>query len=347
MAGTPGDAVSAVSEDMLQNFPDQLFEVCKLADLPSGVIASVRSWCFARGAARLSEIHSQSRVSELAKACCLKPFEADRFKQALEDVERLKEAVDMRRDTFWCRQIVGRPRRVIFVRHGESEANVQRTLTRRVPDHAVHLTAKGREQALEAGRMLRNSVIGKETVTFIVSPYVRTVETFNGISQAWEGQELKVREDVRIREMEHGNYDDENMPLQMKEKKEFGAFYYRFQHGESPADVYDRASIFLETLYRSWEDNTYENVVIVAHGTMILVLLMRFFRWRVGEFDNLLPLNNGEIVVLERPENAPKFEVAYTWTPGQEKHFGGLRRKEMPSMEIWDGSPDAPLLTSE
>mmetsp|Transcript_136103 Transcript_136103/g.261459 ORF Transcript_136103/g.261459 Transcript_136103/m.261459 type:complete len:584 (-) Transcript_136103:29-1780(-) len=332
-----------------ETFPEQLMQVCKMSDLPPGVVAYINSWCSSRGAARLSEVKQNEK--EIVQACGLKPFEGKRFMQALEETEWLCKTNGAHKNSFWVRQICGRPRRLIFVRHGESEANADRTLTQRVPDHAVHLTAKGREQALQAGKILKDGVVGNGSVTFIVSPYVRTRETFNGIAQAWKGQELRCREDVRIREMEFGNYDDVNMSEKLKEKMKFGAFYYRFQSGESPADVYDRASIFIETLYRSWEDNTNENVVIVSHGTMILVLLLRFFRWSIEDYEALMPLQNGEMVVLERPLKDPKFEVAYTWLPGKEKNFDGLRRKPGPTprskLPVWDGTPDAPLLTSE
>ncbi len=71
-----------------------------------------------------------------------------------------------------------------------------------------------------------------------------------------------------------------------QEKRVFGPFYYRFPDGESQADCYDRASLFLESMYRSWEENTgYDNCVVVGHGTMILVTLMRLFRISIKEFE--------------------------------------------------------------
>jgi len=251
-----------------------------------------------------------------------------------------------RASAFWERQHQGRPQRVVFIRHGESEANVDRDITRHVQDHCLHLTHRGREQALDAGRRLRE-VIGSESVKFIVSPYVRTRETTNGILRAWNGEKIEVREDVRIREQEYGNFDSENMRDLHKEKKNFGAFYYRFPEGESPADCYDRASLFLESLYRSWEDNETQNLVIVGHGLMILVIVMRFFRYAVRDYDKLEGLKNCELVVLERSANDPKFDIAYTWAGGEEKKYGGLRIKEdAHDIEIWDGDPQAPMLSN-
>merc|ERR1719195_807479 len=178
-----------------------------------------------------------------------------------------------RTSTFWQQQQTGRPMRVVFIRHGESEANVNRALTMVVPDHALHLTEKGRKQALGAGLRLR-SIVKDESIKFIVSPYVRAKETLNGIIHAWDPSEWQkgwIREDVRIREQEYGNYDAPDISKLHATKKKFGPFYYRFPEGESIADCYDRASLFVESLYRSWTDNRAKNHVIVGHGMMILV----------------------------------------------------------------------------
>jgi len=252
--------------------------------------------------------------------------------------------------SFWNSQTSGRPLRLVFVRHGESEANVNRTITSTVPDHMLHLTALGRQQALDAGVRLRE-LVAAESVKFTCSPYVRTRETLNGILQAWGDMDKapSVREEVRIREQEYGNFDHPDIRTLHKEKRKFGAFYYRFPAGESPADCYDRASLFLESMYRSWSDSTSVNQVIVCHGLMILVLLMRLLRLPIDEFDNFDSLKNCEFVVLERPPEDAKYHISFTWAPGQEKNYKGLRRapkEETPPPQIWDGSPDAPPLVN-
>mmetsp|Transcript_80101 Transcript_80101/g.144609 ORF Transcript_80101/g.144609 Transcript_80101/m.144609 type:complete len:239 (-) Transcript_80101:126-842(-) len=122
-------------------------------------------------------------------------------------------ATKERKSIFWQEQAKGRPKRLIFIRHGESEANVMRSITASVPDHSLHLTAKGREQALDAGRRLKE-LIGEESATFIVSPYVRARETLNGILWAWDGVKPPIRQDLRIREQEYGNFDSPDIQAQ-------------------------------------------------------------------------------------------------------------------------------------
>ncbi len=70
------------------------------------------------------------------------------------------------------------------------------------------------------------------------------------------------------------------MPGVFEERQQVGKFFYRFPCGESGADVYDRVSGFLETLFRHFErkDMAARNVVIVTHGLFIRLFLMRYFR---------------------------------------------------------------------
>uniref|UniRef100_M4BWY9 Uncharacterized protein n=1 Tax=Hyaloperonospora arabidopsidis (strain Emoy2) TaxID=559515 RepID=M4BWY9_HYAAE len=201
------------------------------------------------------------------------------------------------------------PKRLILVRHGESEGNIDPSLYGHVPDNAMHLTALGYEQAVAAGKSIKK-IIGNETMRFIVSPYVRTIETFGGILKSWgfQGKAIPWTEEPRIREQDFGNFQD---PLKIREckaqRRRFGSFFYRFPSGESPADVYDRVSSFLESLYRLFEKSSEENYVLVTHGVAIRVILTRYFKYRISEFELLENFHNGELVVLEFNECQGKF----------------------------------------
>ncbi len=52
----------------------------------------------------------------------------------------------------------------------------------------------------------------------------------------------------------------------------------------SGADVYDRVSTFLETLYRDMEKGGCgENAIIVSHGLFCRLFLMRYYHWKVKQ----------------------------------------------------------------
>ncbi|HWD78440.1 MAG TPA: phosphoglycerate mutase family protein, partial [Kribbella sp.] len=73
-----------------------------------------------------------------------------------------------------------RPLRIALIRHGESEANLDKTLFERMPDHAIPLTAHGHEQAAKAGKQLRE-LFENEAVRVYVSPYLRARQTLDSL----------------------------------------------------------------------------------------------------------------------------------------------------------------------
>jgi len=215
------------------------------------------------------------------------------------------------------------PEKVILIRHGQSMGNINELLYSTTPDNAMPLTQLGWEQARAAGAILKRKILGSgETVHFIVSPYVRTVETFHGIVSAWcdpkefshiTNKEKRIKawyrrlmemgltwnEDSRIREQDFGNYQDpETIRKAKQERHRFGVFYYRFPHGESASDVFDRVSTFLDSLWRSFEMGRSRNYVLVTHGISIRVLLARYFRYTIDQFNILANPRNCEMVVL-------------------------------------------------
>ncbi len=56
-----------------------------------------------------------------------------------------------------------KPKRIILIRHGESQANIDRYLFGKVPDYTIELTEKGKVQAYEAGEKLKE-LVGQESL---------------------------------------------------------------------------------------------------------------------------------------------------------------------------------------
>lgn len=73
-----------------------------------------------------------------------------------------------------------KPKRIILVRHGECDANIDENKFATIPDYTIELTPKGYEQALEAGKKLKR-IVKEETLYFYVSPFWRTRSTFEAI----------------------------------------------------------------------------------------------------------------------------------------------------------------------
>jgi broad specificity phosphatase PhoE len=193
---------------------------------------------------------------------------------------------------------MARPRRIVLVRHGESEGNHNDTIYQRVPDHALALTERGLRQVKATGERLRE-VFGREPVSAYVSPYRRTHQTLSGLGL---GPELvRVREEPRLREQDWGNWQDpEDVRKQKTYREAYGHFFYRFAQGESGADVYDRVGAFLESLWRSFEKpDQPPNVLIVTHGLTMRLFCMRWLHWSVAEFESQSNPGNAETRTLE------------------------------------------------
>ncbi|KAF4405228.1 histidine phosphatase family protein [Streptomyces lycii] len=188
---------------------------------------------------------------------------------------------------------MARPRRIVLLRHGESEGNHDDTVYEREPDHALRLTDKGLRQAEVAGDRLRG-LFGEERISAYVSPYRRTHQTFRALGL--DPARVRVREEPRLREQDWGNWQDaEDVRLQKRYRDAYGHFFYRFAQGESGADVYDRVGAFLESLHRSFEAPDHPpNVLLVTHGLTMRLFCMRWFHWSVAEFECLCNPGNGE-----------------------------------------------------
>jgi broad specificity phosphatase PhoE len=195
-----------------------------------------------------------------------------------------------------------KPKRIILIRHGESEANIDKSIHQHKPDYTMELTPKGIEQADTAGKELKSIIGGDESAFFYVSPYWRTRGTFEQIAKHFTPAKIKWTEEPRLREQDWGHLVNPEQNIQVdKERDSFGTFYYRIPDGESAADVYDRVSDFFGTLHRDFEKEYFpDNAVIVTHGMTLRLFLMKWFHWTVEEFEEYANPQNCQKVILEK-----------------------------------------------
>lgn len=193
-----------------------------------------------------------------------------------------------------------KPKRIILIRHGESQANVNKYLFGSVPDYTIELTDFGREQAREAGKRLKE-LVQDESLYFYVSPFWRARSTFEGVASAFPRNQFEYSEEPRLREQEWGYLRcNEDFDKICRERREYGTFYYRIPGGEAGSDVYDRMNDLLGSLYRDFSDKDYpQNCVLVTHGLTIRLFIMRFFHLTVEEFELMIAPKNCDLVVLE------------------------------------------------
>ena len=211
---------------------------------------------------------------------------------------------------------MARPTNIFLVRHGESEANADKSVYGRKPDWRIELTERGFEQASNAGERLSailtsiQEAHGPQSLGVYVSPYCRAVQTCDEIlGELGNNDKLKsvpyfVKQDPRLRELERGNPSvrDGNASdyrVTERERHQQGALFYRIDGGESGANVYDRVISFEETRQRMSERADYpSNIMIVGHSFTMRVHLMALLDLSVESFHHLRDPQNAEIIHL-------------------------------------------------
>jgi len=218
------------------------------------------------------------------------------------------------------------PERIIIVRHGEAEHNLEHGAIlhqenpNRKPDNLSELTALGRLQAFQAGERIRDLLGNSGSVSVVVSPFERTQQTLYSLQKALDRVAVRcVHVDPRVREQEFGNFQiKDDMLRHSKVAQEVGRFYYRRPTGESGCDVYDRAASFWDSLlcdainpqnlfaHRSDVDDA---LLIVTHGLTMRILLMRYFNWSPQTFDAVYNPGNGDMWVLVKDEARRQYRI--------------------------------------
>lgn len=227
-------------------------------------------------------------------------------------------------------------RRIFLVRHGESEANVDKAILLRKPDHAIGLSEKGERQAVEAGRWLEDHLDRvitrapnprngterpKDLIRMWVSPYRRTRETgaglMNVLGPSPDGRPpwCEVKEHVLLCEQQYGLFDgilDEDLPKRYPEEhahykkcEDFeGRFWARMPLGESRFDVVQRVHQSFGTFHRDNDRHGINNIIVVAHGVTIRAFVMMWTHKPVEWFEAEPNPRNCSIRLIENGEDA-------------------------------------------
>lgn len=180
-------------------------------------------------------------------------------------------------------------------------------------DADIPLTEKGIKQANKTGELLakyckENNIDLKKSILW-VSPFLRTEETARIINKHLGIS--KVYNDPRLSELDFGLFDQRSRSDSFKIDREIfeniankssslkGKFYARQPNGESPFDVYNRISTFIETIYR---DND-TNLFIVSHGITLRVFIMRMLHYSIEWYYNEKNSENASVRLLQKEKN--------------------------------------------
>eukprot|EP01006_Ploeotia_vitrea_P030414 TRINITY_DN62848_c0_g1_i1.p1 TRINITY_DN62848_c0_g1~~TRINITY_DN62848_c0_g1_i1.p1 ORF type:complete len:444 (-),score=18.77 TRINITY_DN62848_c0_g1_i1:161-1492(-) len=196
-----------------------------------------------------------------------------------------------------------RPDHIVFIRHGQSMANVDPRLFSDVPDNQIELSDVGREQARLTGQKLA-ALVGDSGLSCHVSPFERTLQTARAATSEFNDKVINVRLEPRVREQEFGNLQTEAVRDEMESLRPFvGRFWYRSATGESAADVYGRVSSWWESVWRLIDmpdRRDFNTLAVFTHGLTMRLALMRYFKWSPDTFETVHNPQNGEMWVLKK-----------------------------------------------
>lgn len=181
--------------------------------------------------------------------------------------------------------------RLLGVRHGESEWNVAGRVQGQAP--GVHLTMRGRLQALDAAERLVGKLAGRGASRLISSDQTRALETADLIAPLL-GLSIEATASLREQGMGdlEGRFHHELAPQPVPEGAHINEV--RWGGGESVADVYARLASFVERLRGASDGQT---VILVTHAGPLQVLRTMLAGGGHRDVD-WAAIGNGEVVEL-------------------------------------------------
>lgn len=198
---------------------------------------------------------------------------------------------------------------ILLVRHGLSEANIDKSLNFRLPDQRIPLAEVGHSQAAETGEFIAGYLSGAKQqqgrTRILCSPYLRARQTSAGIEAALHKHDIAFdkREEIALREISFGLFDGyaddelkDQFPIEhswyqkhLEVERSNGAdgeFWAAMPMGESRAQVADRVKGVFGTILRDADQSRpdpVQNFVIVSHGVTIRAFLLQWlhkdFEW--------------------------------------------------------------------
>ena len=228
--------------------------------------------------------------------------------------------------------------RIFLLRHGQSKANLDTEAYEKDGDSRVGLTDTGWEQAIGAGRFLKeyfakNGETNPEDMRVWVSPYDRTRQTVSGLLYGAE-ENWKVRIDASLIEQDFGDYFvftkgtkdsppslfnlEFNKPIRRYEDEwSKDKFFARPPRGERPCDVQNRVKDSIDTIWRDIEKGRPDHIV-VTHGVNLRAFAMDFMHIDPKHYTEFLNPPNCGIYVIEGEKNGPySFRQIYDGEKGE------------------------------
>ena len=159
--------------------------------------------------------------------------------------------------------------KLYIVRHGQTEANVNRLFNGR---NQKDLTDFGIEQAERLASQLKNLKID----LIFCSPLKRTIHTASILNV----NKLEITTDDRLIERDFGSFTLKSVELIKDKSKLYNLKENEIEEVESYKSIYDRISNFIEEIKENYYD---KNILVVTHGD-IVVAFQEYLNQKSNEY---------------------------------------------------------------
>lgn len=207
--------------------------------------------------------------------------------------------------------------RILLVRHGESEGNVDLRAYIEKGDSKIGLTERGWRQAVGAGQFLKSYYEDQgvqDWPTVFLSPYQRTRETLSGVMHglkgAIEGQPV-LYEDWRLTEKFFGAASLLDLPSDDMDPKTVATLkalvdmvYQNDQHstknllGESQKETMAHVKSLTDGTMRRDIARGRNEFLFIVHGAIMKAFIMSWMHIRIEDKSRLESPNNGDVIEL-------------------------------------------------
>lgn len=194
---------------------------------------------------------------------------------------------------------------ILFVRHGESEANLLELM---YGSSDYSLTEKGKKQAKSAGKIVE--LMGFKPDHIYVSTLKRAQETLMNMGFTLDGSTV----DDRINERHLGLLEGVSYRALLQDQPSLFDEWnkdwldYKPGGGESHVDFEDRIVSFMNDLEMTYQNG--EKVLIVSHGGTMKTIFSYIFQSNPAHYFNI-EIHNCSIMRVTKSEKKYTFDALY------------------------------------
>jgi broad specificity phosphatase PhoE len=191
------------------------------------------------------------------------------------------------------------PRKIVVMRHAESQEDIDKSVYAHTADLDVPLSADGISQAMNV-RLTLAELLDSKRIHVYMSPGLRLKQTYDLLTASF-GDDFRFSHTVepQIQKQFWGDVTVENRrEIEIARYRE-GVLVYQFPNGESGPQLIRRFESFVESLREDFAREDFpENMIVLTHGFEMRLFLMVWFGWDTRYFERLANPRNCEAVEL-------------------------------------------------